>query len=186
MKGGAYLRPSRDVATSLPRDACTSTSLVPGMSRGRFFSHPSPVDGGRKDVFRQRGAATASLPPATRRTECKRLKHLHSVVWDRRDLGREGQFIVGRVGGGRYAYQHPPSFARNVVGSTSCLSGLLVGSVSSTIRIQNGVSGRVTVLTRIPNPESKTPLAPSTYILLRLTNSRNQTSLILNAWSARG
>lgn len=64
MKADAYLPPRRDVATSLPRDARTSTSLFPGKGRGRFFSPPSPVDGRRKDVFRQHGARCCDCFPA--------------------------------------------------------------------------------------------------------------------------
>lgn len=89
-KGGACLRPSRDVATSLPRDARTSTSLFPGKGHERFFAHPSPVDGGRKDVFRHRSATTASLP-------CNSANGTQVIealaIWDMRDNSSLGELL---------------------------------------------------------------------------------------------
>lgn len=73
-----------------------------------------------------------------------------------------------------------PSFshALNAVGRTNLPSGLFVrrGSFSSVIRVQPGVSGRDTVLTRVP-----TQLC----ITFKLKYIRNQTRLLFNVWPGR-
>lgn len=52
---------------SYHRDVCASLTFLPGLG------------GGRNDGFDSTGAATASLPPATHQTECKRLSHLFAT-----------------------------------------------------------------------------------------------------------